>query len=215
MTKHDIPAEADAKFKPPAPFVILPQMKAPPICGISLLPGGGSKVITLDLDEYEGKYIVLIFYAGDWTRICATEVFSYSERKLDFDDNGCEIIFCSTDSHFSHASWTATRFGDGGVGRVEYPIIADRNHTVAKSFGVIKKGEGVAFRATFIIDKKKTIRHIFVNDLAIGRNVDDTLRTLQAIKYRDETRSNCPANWEPTIFKEVPRSSDDEESQKG
>ena len=123
----------------PAPYVILPQMKSPPISGLALMPGGGKRIITLNDDVFVGKWVVLAFYAADWTRICASELADFSSRKLDFDEAGCEVVFCSTDSFNSHAAWTSTPPNEGGVGRIGYPLIADRNHTVAKSFGVIKK----------------------------------------------------------------------------
>ena len=188
-------AQDGKEVHPPVPYVMAPEATAPSFCGLAVMPDGDSKIICLEDSDFEEKYVVLIFYAGDWTSVCPTEIASYSDRKLDFEDLDSTIVFCSTDSHFSHSAWRNTPRGIGGVGKVEYPILADRNHAIAKAFGVVKKGEGVSYRANFIIDKKKVVRQILINPLAVGRHVDDTLRSIQAIQYHDETGNKVPASW--------------------
>lgn len=183
------------EFRAPSPFVVQPGMKAPNFTGRAIMPGGGYKIISLDDDVYEEAYVVLVFYPANWTHLCSTEVQAFVDRASEFKDaGGCHVIFCSTDSHFSHNAWQCHHFESA-----KFPMLADRTQAISKSYGVLKPDEGLAFRATFIIDPQKTVRSVQVNDLQIGRDVAEILRVLAAVQHTDRTGQLCPANWRPTL----------------
>lgn len=156
---------------------------------------GEFKEVTLS--EYKGKYVVLFFYPLDFTFVCPTEIIAFSERAEEFRKIGCEIIAASTDSHFSHLAWVNTPRKEGGLGPMKIPILADTNHQISKDYGVLKEEDGVAFRGLFIIDVKGILRQITINDLPVGRDVDETLRLVQAFQYTDKHGEVCPAGWRP------------------
>lgn len=154
----------------------------------------------MKLSDYKGKYVVLFFYPLDFTFVCPTEIVQFSDRAQEFRAIGCEVIACSIDSQFSHMEYTKKDRKKGGLGKMEIPLVADVTKQIAKSYGcLIDEGEdaGVAFRATYIIDTKQVIRHISINDLPVGRNVDETLRLVKAFQYTDEYGEVCPAQWQP------------------
>jgi alkyl hydroperoxide reductase subunit AhpC len=137
----------------------------------------------VSLSDYAGKYVVLFFYPLDFTFVCPTEIVSFSDRAKEFREIGCEVLACSVDSHFTHMEYTKKDRKKGGLGTMDIPLIADVNKELAKRYGcLITEGEdtGVAFRATYIIDKNSVVRHISISDLPVGRNVDETLRLVKA-----------------------------------
>lgn len=115
----------------------------------------------------------------------------------EFKDIGCEVVGVSTDSHFTHLAWINTSRKEGGLGSIEYPLLADKSMTVARDYGVLQEESGISFRGLFIIDGAQNLRQITVNDLPVGRSVDETLRLVQAFQYTDEHGEVCPANWNP------------------
>jgi len=149
------------------------------------------------LSDYKGKYLVLFFYPLDFTFVCPTEIIAFNDRADDFRKINCELVACSTDSHFSHFAWINTPRKDGGLGQMRIPILADTNHQISRDYCVLKEDEGIAFRGLFIIDDKQNLRQITVNDLPVGRDVDETLRLVQAFQYTDKHGEVCPANWRP------------------
>jgi len=149
------------------------------------------------LSDYKGKYLVLFFYPLDFTFVCPTEIIAFNDRADDFRKINCELVACSTDSHFSHFAWINTPRKDGGLGQMRIPILADTNHQISRDYGVLKEDEGIAFRGLFIIDDKQNLRQITINDLPVGRDVDETLRLVQAFQYTDKHGEVCPANWRP------------------
>ena len=152
------------------------------------------------LSDWRGKYVVLFFYPLDFTFVCPTEIIAFSDAAKNFRENGCEIVGCSIDSQFTHLEYCSKPRKKGGLGDMEIPLIADVSKQVAKDYGcLIDHGDdnGVAFRATYIIDKTGTIRHISINDLPVGRNIDEILRLVQAFQYTDENGEVCPAKWKP------------------
>jgi len=151
----------------------------------------------VDLASYKGKYVVLLFYPADFTFVCPTELLAYSERADEIRKAGAEVIGISCDSVNSHLSYVKTDQKAGGVGPLNIPLVADKTHSIARSYGVLKEDEGIAFRGLFIIDGKGKIRQITVNDLPVGRSVDETIRLLQAFAFTDEHGEVCPANWKP------------------
>jgi len=151
----------------------------------------------ISLEDYEGKYIVLFFYPLDFTFVCPTEIIAFSERAEEFRAIGCEVIGCSTDSHFSHLAWINTDRKQGGLGPMDIPLLADKNLEISKAYGVLKEEDGIAFRGLFIIDGKQNLRQVTINDLPVGRDVDETLRLVQAFQFTDEHGEVCPAGWKP------------------
>jgi len=172
--------------------LLQPATKAPEFAGKAVVNGVFKDV---SLSQYVGKYVVLLFYPADFTFVCPTEIIAFSDRADEFRNEGCEVIAVSTDSEFSHLAWTNTPRDAGGLGKMNIPLLADRTQEISTKYGVLKKDEGVAFRGLFIIDGKGVLRQITVNDLPVGRDVDETLRLVQAFKFTDEHGEVCPAGW--------------------
>ncbi|GLE04578.1 hypothetical protein PINS_up013547 [Pythium insidiosum] len=153
---------------------------------------------TVSLKDYRGKYVVLFFYPLDFTFVCPTEIIAFSEKAEAFRQIGCEVLGCSTDSKFSHLAWINTPRKKGGLGEMKIPLIADYNKEIARAYNVvIEEGAdaGVALRGAFIIDREGNLRQMTVNDLPVGRNVDEILRLVEAFQFVDEHGEVCPANW--------------------
>ncbi|XP_037051146.1 peroxiredoxin 1-like [Bradysia coprophila] len=170
------------------------QKKAPGFAGTAVVDG---QFKTIDLKDYAGQYVVLFFYPLDFTFVCPTEIIAYSDRAAEFASIGCQLIGCSTDSHFTHLAWINTDRKNGGLGKLNYPLLADKNMNIARNYGVLNEETGIPFRGLFIIDKEQNLRQITVNDLPVGRSVDETLRLVQAFQYTDVHGEVCPANWRP------------------
>ncbi|KAK6942548.1 Peroxiredoxin, C-terminal [Dillenia turbinata] len=155
--------------------------------------------IKVKLSEYIGKkYVILFFYPLDFTFVCPTEITAFSDRYADFEKMNTEILGVSIDSVFSHLAWVQTDRKSGGLGDLKYPLISDVTKSISKSYGVLIPDQGIALRGLFIIDKEGIIQHSTINNLAIGRSVDETMRTLQALQYVQENPDEvCPAGWKP------------------
>ncbi|GMI96698.1 2-cysteine peroxiredoxin B, 2-CYS PEROXIREDOXIN B [Hibiscus trionum] len=155
--------------------------------------------IKVKLSEYIGKkYVILFFYPLDFTFVCPTEITAFSDRHEEFEKLNTEILGVSIDSVFSHLAWVQTDRKSGGLGDLKYPLISDVTKSISKSYGVLIPDQGVALRGLFIIDKEGVIQHSTINNLAIGRSVDETMRTLQALQYVQENPDEvCPAGWKP------------------
>jgi len=152
----------------------------------------------ITLSEYgKGHYVVLFFYPLDFTFVCPTEIIAFNDRMPEFNEINCKVLACSTDSHFSHHAWTNIPRKKGGLGSMKMPIIADKTCEISRKYGVLKEDEGIAFRGLFIIDKTGTLRQITINDLPVGRSVDETLRLIKAFQFNDEHGEVCPAGWRP------------------
>jgi len=148
-----------------------------------------------NLVALRGKYVILLFYPLDFTFVCPTEIIGFDERLDDFKQRECEVIGVSVDSQFSHLAWRRTSREDGGIGQVGFPLVADIDKSIARSYGVLLN-DSVALRGLFLIDKEGIVRHAVVNDLPLGRNVDEALRMLDAIRFHEARGDVCPANWE-------------------
>ena len=154
----------------------------------------------IKLSDYKGKYVVLFFSPLDFTFVCPTEIVSFSDAAATFRQSNCEVLGCSIDSQFSHMRYCQMTRKDGGLGKMDIPLIADVTKQISRDYGVlIDHGEdnGVAFRGTFIIDTEGILRHISINDLPVGRNVDEVIRLVQASQFTDEHGEVCPAKWRP------------------
>uniref|UniRef100_A0A8I6WT71 2-Cys peroxiredoxin BAS1, chloroplastic n=1 Tax=Hordeum vulgare subsp. vulgare TaxID=112509 RepID=A0A8I6WT71_HORVV len=151
------------------------------------------------LSDYIGKkYVILFFYPLDFTFVCPTEITAFSDRHEEFEKINTEILGVSVDSVFSHLAWVQTERKSGGLGDLKYPLVSDVTKSISKSFGVLIPDQGIALRGLFIIDKEGVIQHSTINNLGIGRSVDETLRTLQALQYVQENPDEvCPAGWKP------------------
>ncbi|KAK2162023.1 hypothetical protein LSH36_106g04010, partial [Paralvinella palmiformis] len=167
---------------------------APEFSGTAVVNGDFKNI---SLSDYKGKYVVFFFYPLDFTFVCPTEIIAFSDRVEEFRAINCEVVACSTDSHFSHLAWINTPRKQGGLGSMKIPLLADKTCEIAKVYGVLKEDEGIAFRGLFIIDDKGNLRQITVNDLPVGRSVDETLRLVQAFQFTDKHGEVCPAGWKP------------------
>ncbi|WJX79566.1 thioredoxin-dependent peroxiredoxin [Trifolium repens] len=155
--------------------------------------------IKVKLSEYIGKkYVILFFYPLDFTFVCPTEITAFSDRHAEFEELNTEILGVSVDSVFSHLAWVQTDRKSGGLGDLNYPLVSDITKSISKSYGVLIPDQGIALRGLFIIDKEGVIQHSTINNLGIGRSVDETKRTLQALQYVQENPDEvCPAGWKP------------------
>ncbi|KAF9898907.1 Peroxiredoxin-2 [Lobosporangium transversale] len=150
----------------------------------------------VSLDDYKGQYVVLFFYPLDFTFVCPTEIVAFSEAVERFNALKTAVLACSCDSEFSHLAWVNTPRKQGGLGEMKIPIISDFTKKIATDYGVLKEDEGVAYRGLFIIDPKQVVRQITINDLPVGRNVDETIRLVEAFQFTDEHGEVCPIGWQ-------------------
>lgn len=155
----------------------------------------GSINSEFSLSDYKGKYVVLFFYPLDFTFVCPTELIAFSKRIDEFEKRGVQVIGCSIDSQFTHIAWRNTPVNEGGIGEVKYPLVADVKHDICRSYDVEFDAAGVAFRGSFLIDQKGTVRHQVVNDLPLGRNIDEMLRMVDALQFHEKHGEVCPAGW--------------------
>lgn len=152
----------------------------------------------ISLSDYRGKYVVLFFYPLDFTFVCPTEITAFSDRAEEFTKLNTQILGVSVDSAFSHLAWIQTDRKSGGVCDLNYPLVADLKKEISTAYNVLDPDAGIALRGLFIIDKEGVIQHATINNLAFGRNVDETLRTLQALQYvQAHPDEVCPAGWKP------------------
>ena len=191
----------------------MPQVtsKAPNFQATAVMPDGSFKDIKLT--DYQGKWVVLFFYPLDFTFVCPTEIIAFQDKIAEFEKRGVQVVGCSIDSKFSHWAWLNTPKNNGGIQGVAYPLVADVNKTIATNYGVLAgrytyndneelewvgdNGENaVAYRGLFLIDKNGVVRHQVVNDMPLGRNIDEALRMIDALQYFEEKGEVCPANWE-------------------
>lgn len=171
---------------------VLVQKPAPDFKAQAVMPDGSFKELTLS--EYKGKYVLLFFYPLDFTFVCPTEIIAFSDRCAEFSQLGVQVIGVSVDSHFTHLAWRNMSRDQGGLGNIEYPLVADINKKIARDYDVLVD-DAVALRGLFLIDQKGTVRHQVVNDLPLGRSVDEALRMVQALQFFEKNGEVCPANW--------------------
>jgi peroxiredoxin 2/4 len=155
---------------------------------------GDNTFAELKLSDYRGKYVVLFFYPLDFTFVCPSEIVAFDKVLGQFKEKNAEVIGVSVDSHYTHLAWKNTPLENGGIGHVKYPLVADLDKNVSRAYGVLS-GESVALRGLFLIDKEGIVRHELVNDLGLGRNVDEALRMLDALQFTEKHGEVCPANW--------------------
>jgi len=181
------------------PLNLLPRQKCPYWSGIAV---ENQKFVKINSEQYLGKYLVMIFYPFDFTYVCPTELIAFSDNIERFKNINTNIIGISTDSHFTHLAWIKTSRSEGGLGNINFPLLADISKKVSRNFGVLVQDKdddmyGAALRGLFIIDEKGVIRSLTVNDAAVGRSIDETIRLIEAFQHSDQFGDVCPANWKP------------------
>lgn len=169
--------------------------KKAPEFNVKAVVNGGEIVDNYSLSALQGKYVVLFFYPFDFTFVCPTELHAFQEKLAEFEAKNVQVIGASTDSHHSHIAWLNTPKNQGGIQGVTYPILADFNKEVAKAYDVLVDDLGASFRGLFLIDRNGIVRHQVVNDLPLGRSVDEVLRMVDALQYFEKNGEVCPANW--------------------
>ncbi|MDR1433508.1 MAG: peroxiredoxin [Puniceicoccales bacterium] len=187
---------------------VLVNGKAPSFSATAIV-GGCEIAKNFSLDQFLGeKYVVLFFYPKDFTFVCPTEIWAFQERLADFEKRNVALVGCSTDSEFTHLAWLETPRERGGIRGVTFPLISDANRTIAFNYGVIAGswsedasgnasvvGEMVAYRGLFLIDRDGIVQHCVINNMQLGRNVDETLRMVDALQHAEKFGDVCPANW--------------------
>lgn len=159
--------------------------------------GNGEIVDSFNLSaETKGKKVVIFFYPLDFTFVCPSELIAFDKRYAEFQKRGVEVIGVSIDSQFSHNAWRNTPVDQGGIGPVQYTLVADVKHEICQAYDVEHPSDGVAFRGSFLIDAEGNVRHQVINDLPLGRNIDEMLRMVDALNFHEEHGEVCPAGWE-------------------
>ena len=149
------------------------------------------------LEDFKKKWLVVFFYPLDFTFVCPTEILAFSDRYDEFKKLGADVVGVSIDSQFTHLAWTERPRNTGGIEGLKYALLADVNKTMARAFGVLNEEAGIAYRGLFIIDPDGVVQHATINNLGVGRSVDETLRVLQAFQFVRDHGEVCPANWQP------------------
>jgi alkyl hydroperoxide reductase subunit AhpC len=173
-------------------MAVLVQKSAPDFKANAVHPDGSFGEVSLS--QYRGKYVMLFFYPLDFTFVCPTEIIAFSDRNAEFKALNVQILGVSVDSHYSHLAWCNTPRTQGGIGKIEYPLIADLNKQIARDYDVLVN-DAIALRGLFLIDKAGVVRHQVVNDLPLGRSVDEALRMVQALQFFEANGEVCPADW--------------------
>ncbi|XP_035686142.1 peroxiredoxin-2-like [Branchiostoma floridae] len=178
---------------------------APDFQGTAVVNG---KFEEIKLSDYKGKYLVFFFYPLDFTFVCPTEIIAFNERVEEFRKVNTEVVGVSVDSQFTHLAWINTPRKAGGLGPMNFPLLSDLTHKISRDYGVLLEDVGHTLRGLFIIDDKGILRQITMNDLPVGRSVDETLRLVQAFQYTDQHGEVCPAGWTPGADTIIPNPND-------
>lgn len=175
-------------------MTLLVTKEAPDFTSTAVLPDGS--IESLSLNNYRGKYVVLFFYPLDFTFVCPTEIIAFDEKIAEFEQKETQVLGVSVDSHFSHYAWRESERKNGGIGRISYPLVSDMTKKISSDYGVLLD-EGIALRGLFLIDRNGIIRHQVVNDLPLGRSIDEALRMVDALRTFETVGEVCPANFKP------------------
>ncbi len=167
--------------------------RAPGFTAPAVLPDGTFDE-TFSLDALSGRNVVLLFYPLDFTFVCPSEILAFDAQLDAFRDRETEVVGVSVDSHYTHLAWRRTPVEQGGIGPIRFPLVSDLRKQIARDYGVLTE-DGVALRGLFLIDQEGVIRHAVINDLALGRSVDEALRMVDALRFHQEMGQVCPANW--------------------
>lgn len=172
---------------------VLVGKEAPDFTATAVMADGSFKE-DFKLSDHRGKYVVLFFYPLDFTFVCPSELIAFDHRMAEFEKRGVEVIGCSIDSHFTHLAWRNTEINNGGIGPVKYPLVADLTKNIARDYDVLLN-EAVSLRGSFLIDKDGVVQHQVVNNLPLGRNIDEMLRMIDALQFTEQHGEVCPAGW--------------------
>jgi peroxiredoxin (alkyl hydroperoxide reductase subunit C) len=167
---------------------------APTFTAKAVMPDNSFKA-DFRLEDYHGKYVVVFFWPFDFTFVCPTEILEFNKKLDAFKKMNTEIIGVSTDSHHSHLAWKNQPVEEGGIGNVKYPLVADFNKAISSAYDVLIEESGQALRGSFLIDKKGVLQHAVINNLDLGRNIDEMLRMVEALQFTEQHGEVCPANW--------------------
>ena len=173
-------------------MAVLVQQPAPDFKAQAVMPDKEFKQVSLS--DYQGRCVLLFFWPLDFTFVCPTEIIAFSDRNEEFEKLGVQVLGVSVDSHFTHLAWRNTPRTEGGLGEIAYPLVADLNKEISKAYDVLLPS-GIALRGLFLIDKTGVVRHQVVNDLPLGRSVDEALRMVKALQFFEAHGEVCPANW--------------------
>jgi len=173
---------------------VLVTKQAPDFTAAAVMPDGTFKE-DFKLSDLRGKYVVVFFWPLDFTFVCPSEIIAHNNRIERFKELGVELVGVSIDSHFTHFAWKQTPVENGGIGNVQFPLVADVKHEITRAFG-IEHPDGVALRGSFLIDKEGVVQHETINNLPLGRNVDEMLRLVEALQFTEEHGEVCPAGWQ-------------------
>ena len=171
---------------------VLVTKEAPDFTAQAVMPDNSFAEVTLS--KYRGKYVVLFFYPLDFTFVCPSEILAFNKAAKAFAKKNTQLLGVSVDSHFSHWAWRQTPVEKGGIGEISFPLVADLNKKIAKDYDVLLN-DAIALRGLFLIDQKGVVRHQVVNDLPLGRSVDEAIRILDALQFTEAHGEVCPANW--------------------
>ena len=174
-------------------MAVLVTKEAPDFKAQTVMPDGSFQEISLS--DYRGKNVVLFFYPLDFTFVCPSEIIAFDHRVAEFEKRGVVVLGCSVDSHFSHLAWRNTAVENGGIGPVKFGLVADLDKNIARDYDVLFN-ESIALRGSFLIDENGVVRHQVVNDLPLGRNVDEMLRMVDALDFHTTHGEVCPAGWQ-------------------
>ena len=172
---------------------VLVGKEAPDFKAQAVMPSGAFEEVSLS--DCRGKYVVLFFYPLDFTFVCPTEIIAFSDAVAEFEKLNVQVLGCSIDSHFTHLAWRNTPRNQGGLGDIQYPLVADLDKKIAEAYDVLLP-DGIALRGLFLIDRDGIVRHQVVNDLPLGRNVQEAVRMVKALQFHEENGEVCPANWD-------------------
>ena len=167
---------------------------APDFTATAVMPDNSFKE-DFRLSDYRGKYVLLFFYPLNFTFVCPSEILAFNKAVKEFEDSNCQIIGVSIDSAYSHLAWKNTKVNDGGIGDIQYPLVADLDKSISRSYEVLLNSS-IALRGLFLIDREGIVRHMVVNDLPLGRSVTEALRLLHALQFTEKYGEVCPANWQ-------------------
>ena len=171
----------------------LVQKPAPQFTAEALL---GEEFKTVSLSDYKGKWVCLFFYPLDFTFVCPTEITAFNDATSQFKELNCAVVGCSVDSKFSHLAWAKVPRKEGGIGKLEFPLLADIKKEVGRAYGVLLES-GITLRGLFLINPEGKVQYQLVHDLGVGRSTEETLRVLAALQQNAKTGEVCPANWTP------------------
>ncbi|NQZ53947.1 MAG: peroxiredoxin [Piscirickettsiaceae bacterium] len=173
---------------------VLVTSPAPDFTAAAVMPDNSINE-NFSLSDYKGQYVVLFFYPLDFTFVCPSEIIAHHHRVAAFKERGVQIIGVSIDSQFTHLAWRNTELNKGGIGQIDFPLVADTDQSIMAAYGV-KHPASIALRGSFLIDKEGIVRHQVVNDLPLGREVDEMLRLVDALQFHEEHGEVCPAGWQ-------------------